>query len=87
MRIAFDSSNGNLYVTNQGDNTVSVISGRTNTIIGNPIPVGSAPLGIAFDSNNNNLYVVNSGENPGTISIISGKNNTVIGTRTGRNYV
>ena len=32
--VAFDSVNGNLYVVNDGDNTVSVISGQTNTVIG-----------------------------------------------------
>ena len=60
MGIAFDSANGNLYVTNFSDNTVSVISGQTNTVIGNPIPVGSrVHIGIAFDSDNGNLYVAN----------------------------
>jgi YVTN family beta-propeller protein len=60
--------------------TVSVISGKTNTVIGNPIPVGSGPEGIAFDPANGNLYVVNSGNNPGSVSVISGKTNTVIGS-------
>ena len=32
--IAFDSANGDLYVTDVGGNTVSVISGKTNTAIG-----------------------------------------------------
>ena len=57
--IAFDSANGNLYVANYFDNTVSVISGQTNTVIGSPIPVGYDPRGIAFDSANGNLYVAN----------------------------
>jgi YVTN family beta-propeller protein len=74
---AFDSANGNLYVTNEGNNTLSVISGQTNSVIGNPIPVGSFPLGIAFDSANYNLYVTN--YNSGTVSVISGQTNTVIG--------
>jgi YVTN family beta-propeller protein len=69
--IAFDSMNGNLYVANQVDGTVSVISGQTNTVIGSPIPVGKTPFGIAFDSANGNLYVTNSGDN--TVSVISGK--------------
>ena len=42
------------------DNTVSVISGQTNTVIGSPIPVGSGPADIAFDSANGDLYVTNS---------------------------
>ena len=31
--IAFDSANGNLYVTNYFSDTVSVVSGQTNTVI------------------------------------------------------
>jgi YVTN family beta-propeller protein len=77
--IAFDPANGNLYVANQLDNTVSVISGQTNTVIGNPIPVGTGngPFEIAFDSFNGDLYVTNSGTN--TVSVIDGQTNTVIG--------
>ena len=56
----FDLANGNLYVTKDDyDNTISVISGQTNSVIGNPLPVGSVPLAIAFDSANGNLYVTN----------------------------
>ena len=63
------------------DDTVSVISGQTNTVIGTPIPVGHFPSGIAFDSANGNLYVANGGS--ATISVISGQNNQVIGTIAG----
>jgi YVTN family beta-propeller protein len=58
LGIAFDSANGNLYVANDFDNTVSVISGQTNTIVGNPIPAGHEPIGIAFDSANAHLPVL-----------------------------
>src|SRR5690242_10513859 len=34
--IAFDSANGNLYVTNYLSSTVSVINGATNTVVGSP---------------------------------------------------
>jgi YVTN family beta-propeller protein len=33
----------NAYITNLGDNTVSVIDTATNTVVGSPIPVGSLP--------------------------------------------
>jgi YVTN family beta-propeller protein len=56
--IAFDSANGNIYVTNWGSNNVSVISGTTNTVVGS-VPVGTYPNGIAFDSTNGYLYVTN----------------------------
>src|SRR5713226_1961056 len=81
--IAFDAANGNLYVANNHDNTVSVISGQTNTVIGIPIPVGNGPFGIAFDSANGNLYVTNfkdTNNGGNTVSVISGQTNTVIGS-------
>jgi DNA-binding beta-propeller fold protein YncE len=59
--IAFDSANGDLYVTNVCNSAVSVISGQTNTIIGNPIPIDNPAGSIAFDSANGDLYVVKSG--------------------------
>jgi len=77
--IALDAANGNLYVANNGDKTVSVISGQTNTVIGTPIPVGNLPIAVAFDSNNGGLYVANNFDK--TISVISGQTNTEIGSR------
>src|SRR5437773_2529955 len=75
--IAYDSANGDLYVTNAGDNTVSVISGQTNTVVGSPITVGNDPFGIALDFANGNLYVTNADSN--TVSAISGQTNKVVG--------
>jgi len=43
--IAYDPSNGYLYVADSGSGTVSVINGTTNTVIAN-IPVGSGPTWI-----------------------------------------
>ena len=57
--------------------TVTVISGKNNTVLHDPIHVGSYPIGIVFDSANGNLYVTNFYNN--TVSVISGKNNTVVG--------
>ena len=53
--IAFDSSNGNVYVFNYYSKNVSVISGTTNKVIGK-IPVGSYPEGIALDPLNGYIY-------------------------------
>jgi YVTN family beta-propeller protein len=77
---AFNPNNGNMYVTNQGSNSISVIDGRTNTVIGSPIPVGTSPSGIAFNPNNGNIYVTNTNIGSNTVSIIDGKTNTVIGS-------
>ena len=38
--IAFNPDNGDMYVVNHESDTVSVIDGKTNTVIGSPIPVG-----------------------------------------------
>ena len=35
--IAYDPVNKRMYVTNVGDDTVSVIDTTTNTVVGNPI--------------------------------------------------
>ena len=39
--LAYDSSNGNVYVSNYGSNNVSIINGTTNKVIGK-ISVGSS---------------------------------------------
>ena len=40
LHLAFNPENGDIYVTNLDSDTVFVIDGQTNTVIGNPIPVG-----------------------------------------------
>jgi YVTN family beta-propeller protein len=81
--IAYDSANGNIYVTNDNsydehsDSNVSVISGMTNTVI-DKVTVGDGPTGIAYDSDNGYLYVANCGS--GNMSVINGGNNSVVAT-------
>ena len=68
-----------IYVTNQDDNTVSVIDGATcNSSNGSgcsqpqrTTPVGNVPQQIAVDETNNTIYVVNQGD--GTVSVINGE--------------
>ncbi len=50
---------GNVYVTNQGSNTVSVIDPATNTVTGSPITVGASPLGVAVNPVTGEVYVTN----------------------------
>jgi YVTN family beta-propeller protein len=64
-----------IYLTNFQDNTVSVISGRTDTVTAT-IPVGTSPIGVAADPRTSRIYVSNSADN--TISVISGQTNTVV---------
>jgi YVTN family beta-propeller protein len=72
---AFDSTNGDVYVTDAYSDTVSVISGTTNTVIAT-IPVGADPYGAVFDSTNGDIYVTNSGST--YVSVISGSTNTIV---------
>ena len=71
---------GDVYVTNRGDNTVSVI-GPSNTVIAT-IPVGIYPCGVAVSQageNAGDVYVINNA--PGTVSVID-PSNTVVATIT-----
>jgi YVTN family beta-propeller protein len=51
----------NAYIANGDDNTVSVISTATNTVIGSPISVGIAPTGVAVTPDGSKVYVANNG--------------------------
>ena len=75
--VAYDPSNGYVYVTNQGSNSVSVINGTTNSVI-KTVSVGSGPQGVAYDPSNGYVYVTNLGSN--SVSVINGANNSVIKT-------
>jgi len=79
--VTFDPKNGEVYVTNAGSNTVSVIDSSTNTVT-KTIPVGTDPVGVAFDSTHDKIYVTN--ENPnsqqGSISIIDTTTDIVTNT-------
>jgi YVTN family beta-propeller protein len=84
----------NAYITNGGDNTVSVISTATNTVIGSPISVGRQPAGVAVTPDGSKVYVTNYGDpgtpmDAGSVSVINTATNTVIGSpiSVGRNPV
>ena len=69
-------ANGYVYVTNQGDNTVSVIDPASNTVI-DKIPVES-PSGIALDNEGKRAYVANQVEN--TVTVIDTTDNSLAAT-------
>lgn len=81
--IAYDSSNGDLYVTNDNandrfaDSNVSVISGATDQLIAN-VPVGASPTGIAYDPDDGDLYVTNCGSE--NMSVINGTRDSIVAT-------
>lgn len=63
--------------------TVRVVDLQTNSIVGSPITVGTAPAGLGVTPNGAYVYVINYIDgNPGTgtISIIRTSDNTVVGT-------
>ena len=75
--IAYDSSKGEVFVANWGDNTTSVISDATDTVVAT-VKVGGGPAAVAYDSSKGEVLVANEGDN--TTSIISDATDTVVAT-------
>jgi YVTN family beta-propeller protein len=75
--IAFDPSNGNVYVVNNHAGTVSVIAGSTNTVT-KTIKVGLNDTTVLYDPTSTELYVLN--EFSKNVSVISGTTNKVVAT-------
>lgn len=63
-----------VYVTNRGNNTVSVIDTATNNVI-DTIIVGSNPYGVAVNKNGTKVYVTNMGSD--SVSVIDTATNNV----------
>jgi YVTN family beta-propeller protein len=78
--VAYDSAKGEMFVGNNSDGTVSVISDVSNTVVAT-ISVGTSPYGIAYDSAKGEMFVANN--NDGTVSVISDVSNTVVATISG----
>ncbi len=66
--VTYDAAKGEIFVSNEYTNSVSVISDSTNTIVGS-ISVGSLAYGIACDPVKSLVFVTNAYSN--TVSIIS----------------
>jgi YVTN family beta-propeller protein len=80
--LAADQKTNRIYVSNQEDDTVSVIDGTSNTVTAT-VKVGLSPNGIALNSETNRIYVANL--NGGTLSIINGDALTTSTLRLGIN--
>jgi YVTN family beta-propeller protein len=65
------------YITNQVDNTVSIIDTATNTVTAT-VSVGSNPVGVAVTPDGTRVYVTN--RNGNSVSVINTATNTVIAT-------
>ncbi|MEU9480382.1 YncE family protein [Streptomyces sp. NPDC048191] len=78
MPAAAQAERSRAYVTNFGADTVSVVDTATDKVIGQPIRVGDAPVGVAVSPNGTRVYVANSRSN--NVSVINTATNTVIAT-------
>ena len=81
--IVVNPATNTAYVANRLSNTVSVISGATNTVT-DTIQVGIAPLDAAVNPVTNTIYVTNSdlNLNSHSVSVIDGSTNIVTNTIT-----
>src|SRR5260221_1088222 len=81
--VAVNPRTDTIYVANANSGTVSVISGRTNTVVGT-IRVGRVPGGVAANPRTNTIYVTND-RRDSTGQVISGQTNAAAATlRVGR---
>jgi YVTN family beta-propeller protein len=66
-----------IYVTNQLDNTASVIDGRSRKIVAT-VRVGVSPAQMAASPDRKSVYIVNTGSN--TVSVLNTDDNTIART-------
>lgn len=70
----------NAYITNEGNDTVSVVNTVRNTVIAT-IPVGQGPKGVAVTPDGSRVYIVSdTGSEFGIVSVIDTLANKVITT-------
>ena len=66
-----------IYVANQAVNTVTVIDGTSDSVVGT-MSLGSKPQAIAIDSTTHKVYVISTHES--TATILDGIHNSKLGT-------
>jgi len=81
--LAYDSGRREMFVANNGNDTVSVISDRTDKVVAN-VTVGWYPTAAAYDPTLGEVFVTNEGNCLfsfcSSVSVISDSNNTVVAT-------
>jgi YVTN family beta-propeller protein len=75
--VAVTPDGDHVYVSNAGENTVSVIQTSDNTVVGSRITVGNEPTGVAVTPDGDHVYVSNRWDD--TVSVIRTSDNTVVG--------
>src|SRR5216683_689259 len=80
--VAVNPRTDTIYVANANSGTVSVISGRTNTVTATIHLGGRFPVGVAANARTNTIYVTRAGKIVArkTVSVISGRTNMVVAT-------
>ncbi|MGB7124963.1 MAG: hypothetical protein WBE40_08955 [Thermoplasmata archaeon] len=73
----YEGANGNVYVTDNRSDSVSVINASTDSVVAT-VPVGGAPEGVAYDGEDGDLYVANTATD--NVSVISAATNRVVAT-------
>jgi YVTN family beta-propeller protein len=66
-----------IYVTNQLDNTLSVIDGSTYHVVAT-VPVGAFPAGVVVSSDRRHAYIAQGGDN--TVAVFDTSTNTITKT-------
>jgi DNA-binding beta-propeller fold protein YncE len=77
--VGVNQATNTVYVANLGDNTLSVINGKTCNASNTTgcshtpptVPLGSSPVGVAVNQATDTIYVLNPGT-PSTVSVING---------------
>ncbi len=65
------------YITNSSSNNVTVIDTASDTVVGDPIPVGGGPAGVAVNPDGSQVYVSNQDNN--TVTVIDTASGKVLG--------
>lgn len=84
---AVDTARQEIFVSNYGSNSVSVVNASSDTVLGS-IPVASGPDGVAYDGNDSEVFVADHGScvdnpcAPGFASVIDDLTDTVVASVT-----
>ncbi|MEU9134278.1 hypothetical protein AB0D08_40500, partial [Kitasatospora sp. NPDC048540] len=76
--ITVDKNGTRAYVTNHGDNTVTVIDTASQQPVGSPIPVGQHPTSVATSADGGRAYVTN--RTDGTVTVIDTASQEPVGS-------